>query len=220
MPYRTGTAPRRVRWPSQTRADHQGEADAGVEQVPEEEVVRVALVELGAVAGRRVDEQRADQDSAMAENSIGQSSRRASESRANSRASRPRSGPYPETEKLLPVMAHALRLPLPARAASGVPPVAGRRACDVAAGCARRPAPRRVWSSCCSFTVLGDLRGRRWSRRAGSSAGPSAGWAAAPSSGRLAVRRRRRTARCRCLRTAGPEAPEPVPPWEIVMTIE
>ena len=43
------------------RADHQGEADAGVQQVPDQEVVRVALVELGAVAGRRVDEGRADQ---------------------------------------------------------------------------------------------------------------------------------------------------------------
>lgn len=44
-------------------------------------------------------------ESAMAENSIGQSSRRASASRANSRDRLPRSGPYPETEKLFaPVM--------------------------------------------------------------------------------------------------------------------
>ena len=43
------------------RADHQREADAGVQRVPEEEVVRVALVELGAVAGRGPDQQRADE---------------------------------------------------------------------------------------------------------------------------------------------------------------
>src|SRR5690606_38114733 len=42
-------------------ADHQGESDAGVQPVPDQEVVRVALVEFGAVAGRRVDQQGAEQ---------------------------------------------------------------------------------------------------------------------------------------------------------------
>src|SRR5690606_25850820 len=41
-------------------ADHQGESDAGVQPVPDQEVVRVALVEFGAVAGRRVDQQGAE----------------------------------------------------------------------------------------------------------------------------------------------------------------
>jgi hypothetical protein len=43
-------------------------------------------------------------DRPIADSSIGQSSRRASESRAKTRVQPARSGPYPETEKLLPVM--------------------------------------------------------------------------------------------------------------------
>ena len=219
---RRGTARRvrRVRWPSQTVPIIRANADAGVQQVPDQEVVRVALVELGAVAGRGVDQQRADAATARAPRAAAASP---AGGRAESRAKQPRQ-------------------PAPLRGRSRRRRSCWHRSCRRPPGCTSCRPPRVG-----AVAAVGAAGGRAGAPSAARAAGPPGGprsgrvrWrssglivpSAGPSGRRFCGRGQQRLllvdravvvdAVQRLVDVAdgrSPEAPEPVPPWEIVMTI-